>query len=598
MAKKRKNKAKKDKQSLQIKSPQLLLKEGQAYLEKGYFKEAIHSFKELLKREDRQQWRDLLIQAYTERAKELLQKDMPNEAFVIVQQIESINKGEKNIPLYIGVLLGAGQYKEAASYFLDHQNGSSLESIFGSLVLTGNKDVIGAIPKSHPLSLHRHIVLEAIEALSQGNDELCKDLLNKISFRSPYRDWRFFLRGLMAYYNGSGEEAVEYFNKTSQDIVLKSLLTGSILQQIAKVDKKLSSINQKDMFFLISLHGLDTKAFHVFEQLKALFHKEQFGSVFPLLKNNAHFFDKHICLHLCKSLLIKDLRQKPQYEAAYGMLTPFERLRITALFHEHKQDYHEANRHWRQCMNTIFEDVNKSENEKNLAVSLIFKRMADNKKHDRPSSHYELDDWKTSILEYLESSVKFDPYDRISYDEIIHYYAYTDRKKEAQTWIDTLVERFPEDIPALFMSSDSALDRKAYKKAIGFLDRILQIDPVNKDAKAKKVFIHITKARKNIDEKKFHLARKEFEAAAECSKKNTDEYGGVLIKWGCMELLTENTRKGDALVHEGLTLTGQGLRALYFIVVESKRMGLASSVYKKYTRLFEEQLNLPVTEDK
>jgi tetratricopeptide (TPR) repeat protein len=194
--------------------------------------------------------------------------------------------------------------------------------------------------------------------------------------------------------------------------------------------------------------------------------------------------------------------------------------------------------------------------------------------------------------------VKFDPYDRASYNEIIHYYTYIGNKKEAQTWIDTLVERFPEDIPALLMASDSAFDRKAYKKAIGFLDHILQFDPVNKDAKSKKVFIHITKARKNIDEKKFHIARKEFEAAAECCKKNTDEYGGVLIKWGCMELLTKNTQKGDVLTHEGFTLTGQGLRALYLIVVESKRMGLASSVYKKYTRLFEEQLKLPVTEGK
>jgi len=307
---------------------------------------------------------------------------------------------------------------------------------------------------------------------------------------------------------------------------------------------------------------------------------------------------KRSATYLCKSFLIKDIRQKDQYEAAYERLTPFEKLRIAALVLEHKQDYKEANNYWRLCIDNIHEEANKSENEKHLAISLIFKRMAENEKHKGPSSSYDIDAWKTRMIEYLEASVKFDPYDRNPYDEIIKYYAYMDSTKETQAWIDTLVERFPEDIPALFMASNSAFERSAYKKALVFLDRIIQIDPVNKDAKAKKVFIHITKASKNIDEKKFHIARKEFEAAADCSKKNTYEYGGVLIKWGCMELLANNKQKGDDLVHEGFTLTGQGLRALFLTVVESKRMGLASSIYKKYNRLFQEQLALPVTEGK
>lgn len=603
MAKKKKRKVSKAKHIAKNKSPEFLYKEGQDCLANGNYREAITAFKELVKKEHRQEWVDYLVHAYTKRAEELLQKGMPKEALVIIKQIElSYKVPEETLPLYIRVFLGTAHYEEAAQHFLEYQKSNpntkelhTLESIFASLALAGNEFVIKSLPANHPLSIQRQIVVDAIEALSKGNDELCKTLLKQISFRSSYRDWSFFLRGLMSYYNGNLHDTVEYLDKILQDNVLRKLSNNllSVVQHLKKQTDGLPIIDQKNLPFLMSLHGLDLKAASDFNKLLMYLNKGNFKAAFSQLKHNEHLFEKNLCQRFHKALLIKDIKLASQYEAAYGKLSRFESLRIIAIYFEQQNDEGKANHCWSDCLNYIDSSGISSEQEKNIVISLIYKRMAKNEKKIGPKSIFDAGAWEIRQIGYIEKSLSYDPYDINSYHKVIAYYDKINNKTKVKKWVDTLVDHFPEDINALSIAANIAFERKTYKKALNFIDRILKLDPINKEAKAQKATFHVIKARKNITQKKFHIARKEFEAAAACTKKNTFDYGVILIKWGIMELLAENLEIGNNLIHEGVTLAGEGIKACFITVVESKIMGLSSSLYKNYNLLLSKQLKSP-----
>jgi len=71
----KKKKSKKVKVTPEVqKSPKVLFDEGLRHLNNDRFRDAIHIFKILVKKQDKSEWIDYLAQAYRGRAKELINK--------------------------------------------------------------------------------------------------------------------------------------------------------------------------------------------------------------------------------------------------------------------------------------------------------------------------------------------------------------------------------------------------------------------------------------------------------------------------------------------------------------------------------------------
>ncbi|MCS7467421.1 hypothetical protein NZK35_12270 [Stieleria sp. ICT_E10.1] len=60
-------------------------------------------------------------------------------------------------------------------------------------------------------------VRESLSAVETGDDKRATDLLSKIPRKSPYSQWRMFIRGLIDWYRGDATKADEAFSRLDQD---------------------------------------------------------------------------------------------------------------------------------------------------------------------------------------------------------------------------------------------------------------------------------------------------------------------------------------------------------------------------------------------
>ncbi len=60
-------------------------------------------------------------------------------------------------------------------------------------------------------------VRESLSAVETGDDKRATDLLSKIPRKSPYSQWRMFIRGLIDWYRGDAAKADEAFSRLDQD---------------------------------------------------------------------------------------------------------------------------------------------------------------------------------------------------------------------------------------------------------------------------------------------------------------------------------------------------------------------------------------------
>ncbi len=595
----------------------VLAQKAMEYLNENKFRDAISHFKILLKREDNSEWRDCLFEAYKKRSDELLKKGMTKDVLVILDHIESTFTLERDPVFFIKALIAAGETKKAIQAFFSFNNDrykeslKELESILAPLLLSlddetllSDSGVTKEIDNNNPLIVYRDIVSDAIKAVTDGRDDACESLIRKIPFKSPYRDYRLFLKGLISYYNNNIAEASISFKKLPQSSALKALVDNAvmIINDNSEHTRMLqfSSIPHADITYIMALNGHDIKLIKDFLIFLKAISKGNNKYSLSLFKRVFSIIDIDIMKRFAVALLVNDISLKNAYHSVFGPISSFEENRIMALQYECKYKFGEANNYWQKCISTSDDSSFEDEDERKLAIAFLYRRIASNLgKMERDYDEFwydDDDDDYDDITEHLELSLKYDPYHIETYNRLINLNKEMKDKKETIKWTEKLLEKFPDDIPALLEASSMAYERRAFKKAIDYLDHILEFDPINREARDKKIDIHITKARKHIKEKKFHLSRKEF-AAAVTLERVGERNGSVRIKWGLMEILAGETEKGKEMIKEGIESAGSSLSALFLINIEAKRMGISQLLYKEYTTELEKYLKSKVERD-
>lgn len=599
MAKQSKKQRKKEKLSLLNISEDGLAVKALNHLKNGQYRKSIDIYKMLLKRDDRQEWRGRLSEAYTGRSIELIRKGLPGEAVVILEQAASVCGTETHSLLYIKALLSANMHGKAIEYFLsyrradeDRQLFQQIESLIASLILSSDIDLIKDIKSDHPLITCRCTVLNALNALSEGKDETCRDLIKKIPFSSPYRDYRLFIRGMLSFYNKDTRDASTCFDKAPEVSVLKGL--SEIMSRLAKEGMETSGEfvfsrgTRSERMFIFALYGKDITFAGAIEKFRSAFKSKNRKYLLSLLADSRDKFDKNDLKRFYEGLAIDDLRIKKHINSLGGSLTDFEENRINALHYESRHQFMEANTWWNKSLMALNKDIFNDREQMNMARAFIHKRIASNMEKKGAGPVF-IGDSPGPYVSHLEHSLEHDPHDRETYDRIINVYKRINDKKQINKWVDKLLGRFPGDVPALLLASEVSFAKKAYKKSTGYLDHILEIDPINKDARERKIYIHITKARKDMSAGRFHLARKEFIAASAIEREGERD-GSLQVKRGLMEYLDGDAAAGKILLDEGFSLAGSGAGAAFLINIEGKRIGVLPDSYKIYSDLLKKLL--------
>ncbi len=179
----------------------------------------------------------------------------------------------------------------------------------------------------------------------------------------------------------------------------------------------------------------------------------------------------------------------PLYERAFGPLSPFERERYQALHAELNRDYPQAGVHWQCCLEHL--QAASGGVQEPLTEALIHRHIAELATLDVPRI----------AIDHLEKSLKVDPDDKPTYLHLIKLYERLEEAKTAQIWLNRALEQYPKDPEVLILAMQSAQRRKAFKQVVAYAKTLLDIDPINRQARRFLLEAHLAHARKLLKSK-------------------------------------------------------------------------------------------------
>ncbi len=504
---------------------------------------------------------------------------MYREAAVLWENFPNLRDRAPHAEQYIDWLLRSGQHAKAmrayAAYAatLSAAETGELDLWLAALALTGQKEVLQALPQDTPLRPHLNAAQDALRAYTQGEpEERVREALKNISIRSPYRDWRQILGALLKLETAPAEA------KT----LVERIAPGSPYQDLAEIIRACAADHPARALLALdpiqrelagSLLGLDSGQMKLLKDWTRLDVHPSEKASFDFLIANQAALDAESVRRAALALLPAYPPGLKVYNRMFGPLPPFEAARLQALRAEREGEMDRALRGWRTCAERLIEDTGNPDHR--LGAALILRHMAELAEHE------DLD-WGETLKTrgYLEQSLRLDPDDRDVYLKPAKLCQEAGDDKEYHQWVERAVKQFPDDPQVLLAAVETATTRKAYKKAAGFAARVLELDPINPKARSILINSHLAHARKQILAGKYALAEKELDSAGQLERDKVRS-GVIELNRGLLASRQGQSERAVQWLREGVRLAGSPVLAWLRLAVEAERLDLEPSVLRR-----------------
>lgn len=560
-----------------------------ALLEKAAYKEAIDAYKQLLKQEQRPEWQEALGKAYFKRAEELAAKGMYKEATVLWENRASLCQQETEVGDYLIWLLKGNRLLRAINVFTKHQPQLSKELsdkltvYIAALLLTQpaktQTEILQALPENSLISQHLPFAQQAITAYCTQDDNSLEEALKKISFRSPYRDLRSILKALSLLATAP-EEATTLLERIPTDSPFHSfaaLLKNTTLEKNDLINYLYQKTTPAYAFtFLTTVLGFKKEIIKKIQILQKLSNNNP-KELFHFAINHLAGEDKALAHSFAYSLMpFLNETEFPTYEKIFGRLPFFDRYRIIALQYEQQRgsllSVIEA---WEECIESL-QDNDPPIPEQPLKLARIIKRFVDLICRDEGEEEAFY-----TVVPYLEELVDLDPTDKEGYLKILALTSGNrSNSKLYYEWVDKTIAQFPQDKDALFEAMKAATKKKAFKKAVGYANTLLKIDPINRDAQNVLFQSHLAHARKQIKAKRYHLVRKELDFAMQVEQRIQQKDLLATLE-ALLAFSQEDTEKATDYLQQAMALSQSNLSGQMLIVMEAKQVNIEPAALQK-----------------
>jgi tetratricopeptide (TPR) repeat protein len=539
------------------------------------FKEAIELLKPMIRQDPRPEWKELLADAYAGRARDLAGKKMFKEAAMVLENTVAADGSVRNPRLYLSCLIRDGQQPKAAAYVLRSMGGApssdqGLEDLAAALLVAVPQ--LPDAPKSPPAPPSRWHELAAasraaLAAWVNGAPATeIEPLINRISLRSAFRPVRLLLKSLTTQPpdDARTRQLLETIPQGSSFHPFRQAVEAAVLQDRPLDADAWERLIPAQQAFVAETRGLPEAASQALARLSEAARGGPSILFGHLIKQTD--LPRAEVRSACLNLLPQIPDRLPQFEKTFGALSELERHRIMALAAEARGDWEAAEHAWRAAIRVLARDTDR---QAQLSQGVIFRHLA-----HLAMAHPEIegDDYHDDgAIFYLKQCYKVDPDHIPTLLELIGRY-----RKESQTedWhrlVDEAVRRFPDDSQILQQATESAVERKAYKRAAGFARRLLKINPINHGVRRQMIELQVAHARKQMRSKRPDLAAKELAAAAEWER--SDSPSAVLhIARGLVELQTGTREQAEAWLRQGVELAGGGAAGWFRAQLEAELM--------------------------
>jgi len=547
-------------------------------LQQGRFKEAVEFFKQLVRQDPRPDWREALADAYGGRACALAAKGMFKEAAMVLENTLTPAGLLREPFLYVTCLIREGQQPKAAAYLLHcvasgavpAGQQAAFEDLTAALLVTVPLLPAPTRPEPPEVARWRELAAASRAALAAWVDgaspEEMDRHLKRISLRSTFRPVRLLLQSLTTLPPDA--------ERTRQR--LKSIGPGSPFFPFRQAVEAATRTGP----------GLDADAWHRLTPTQHAFAAETGGlpvaavqslgrlsaasrggpaALFAWLLKQADLPQDEV-RSACLNLLPHAPDRVPQFETRFGPLPQLERHRVQALAAEARGNWEAAERFWSQAAG---QNSAAADRISRLSSGVIYRHLA-----RLASSHPEIegdDDDGDGEIFYLERSGEADPDHIPTVLERMAYYRREARDKDWHRLADEAVQRFPDESQILLQATQSAVARRAYKKAAGFARRLLRIDPINPGVRRQMIELQLAHARKQMRAKRPDLAGKDLAQAAEWDRPDVPS-GPLRIARGLVALQGGENEQAEAWLRQGVALAGGGVPGWFRAVLEAELM--------------------------
>ncbi len=486
-----------------------VLAKGKLFLQQEKYQDAILCFKQLLKQDENLEILKALEQAYLGRIRSLAAKSMTKEAMVLLEIVVARWPHADILPLRLSLLLQVDRFGEAVQLYgqcgthLASDQRQRLEALFGALLLVG----VGGLrpenfPEDSPVARYYPAVLSAMDAVFAGQEELGQEALKQIPFRSPYRDLRTLLTGLLHFQKdkdlGCGilrkiEKDSPYFRAAARSLATTDS-PETFLQNLAATPKN-------EQYQLCAQYGMNPMQFPVIEALAGSDGRPL--SLYKIVSRHENCFTKgqritmlRNILPFCKEQALGFLGRSPDF-------TSIEKHRILALAAEKDGATSSAAQFWDDYLGNSYW----SDTLRHKEIAMVLRHQAKLQK---------MDDYAYSpvhVLEKLLKSLEYEPSHAETWLEAAEYAKRHYSASRSYAILNDAVAELPENVPILVAAMRACGARNAHKKASSLAKRILEIDPINTSVLDFLVESRLEHGRKLASQKKWLLAEKELQSA-------------------------------------------------------------------------------------
>jgi tetratricopeptide (TPR) repeat protein len=496
----------------------------------GRFRDAIAAFKQLLKTEDRAEWRSGLAGAYVGRARELTAKGMLKEALAIWENRAALEGGISAHPEQLALLLRMGQLEPLLSLVrnpaaIPPGELDRLRPMLAAQWLAGADAIADQLPADDPVVRHGEAARSALLAYCAGDDAALQVALRAIPFRSPYRDWVQILKALQRLPEHP-DEAAGLLARVPQDSAFGRIRRAAELALLDDQDllAALQGVGKATARFACALRGWPPDRVALWEELSRLGQVPRPEALLRLMHRHRATLGEEWARRQGLRLLVADLPASLKWLGALGArpATKREAALVAAWKAETRgDDLWDTWEYWdAYARHLTQEGAPEGQTPKQrLRIALVLRRadrVGDVLGSMTPSDFP--DDLDRVIAEQVEASLAWDPDDRDTYLRLIGYYRRGRQLKDVRRLLDRASAAWPKDLEVLAAALDAALDAGSFKKASAIARDMLTLDPINTGVRDRLVGAHLAHARKQIVRQRADLARKETEQAREWAR--------------------------------------------------------------------------------
>ena len=493
-----------------------LAERGAESMRLGRFKDAIEAFKQLARQEPRPEWRQRLADAYAARARALADKGMFKEAAIVLENTLTPEGMVREPVLYLHCLIRQGQHQKAARIAQQCRSAAAktpeaarLAELAAALSLAVPAEI--AKPSDTGWTELAQATHAALAAWAQNKPpEQVEALLTRIPLRSPFGPLRLVLKSLIAPPDAA-EKALGLLSMVPANSAFagfRAAAKAALANDAAALQEQWSGFRRAQRKFVADVRGLPAP---MTELLQQIIDAERRGptALLALLLRPGLPLPADTLRSACLDLLPASPSSIQQFERRFGTLSAFDRSRALALAGEASGRWSQVQVDWERALASLSD---RPAPDARLAQAVVLRHLADLAQRHPEITPRRGDD---AAAEYLERSLDADPDHLTATLSLIEQHRSTNNTSAWHGLAERATRRFPDNTAVLMLAVDAAVERDAYKKAVGFARRLLALDPINQPVRQRMIELQLAYARKQMRAGRADLAEKALGQAEE-----------------------------------------------------------------------------------